>query len=153
AELEPVLLAGSVVARASLHNEDEIRRLDARVGDYLLIEKSGDVIPRVVKVIPERRGAGLEPYVFPELCPACGTQSVRPEGEVVRRCPNRACPAKQQLAILRFKERKAMNIEKLGQALVARLLEAGLVRDAADLYALRADQVVGVERMGDKSVA
>jgi DNA ligase (NAD+) len=153
AELEPVLLAGSVVARASLHNEDEIRRLDARVGDYVLIEKSGDVIPRVVRVIPDRREPGLEPYVFPDQCPSCGTRAVRPEGEVVRRCPNRACPAKQQLKILRFKERKAMNIEKLGYALVARLLEAGLVRDAADLYALRPDQVVDVERMGEKSVA
>jgi DNA ligase (NAD+) len=153
AELEPVLLAGSIVARASLHNEDEIRRLDARVGDYVLIEKSGDVIPRVVRVIEERREKGLVPYEFPTDCPACGTPSVRPEGEVVRRCPNPDCPAKRQQAILRFKSRKAMNIEKLGEALVARLLEAGLVRDVADLYALRAEQLVDMERMGEKSAA
>jgi DNA ligase (NAD+) len=153
AELEPVLLAGSTVARSTLHNEDEIRRLDARVGDIVLIEKSGDVIPRVVKVILERREPGLEPFEFPTDCPACGTPSVRPEGEVVRRCPNPACPAKRHAALLRFKSRKAMNIEKLGEALVSRLLESGLVSDAADIYALRAEQLVGLERMGEKSVA
>ncbi len=153
AELEPVLLAGSVVARASLHNEDEIRRLDARVGDYVLIEKSGDVIPRVVKVIPERREPGLVEYVFPTACPSCDTESVRPEGEVVRRCPNRACPAKQQRRLLQFKGRKAMNIEKLGETLVARLFESGLVRDASEIYALTPDQLVGLERMGERSVA
>ena len=151
AELEPVLLAGSVVARASLHNEDEIRRLDARVGDVVLIEKSGDVIPRVVRVIAERREGDLAPYVFPDRCPACGTKAERAEGEVVRRCPNRACPAKQRLVLLRFKERKAMNIEKLGETLVARLLESGLVRDAAGIYDLRAEQVMELERMGAKS--
>lgn len=153
AELEPVLLAGSTVSRSTLHNEDEIRRLDARVGDYVLIEKSGDVIPRVVKVILDRREPGLEPFVFPTDCPACGTPSVRPEGEVVRRCPNPACPAKRHAALIRFKSRKAMNIEKLGEVIVARLLESGLVADAADIYALNADQLVGLERMGEKSVA
>ena len=110
AELEPVLLAGSTVSRSTLHNEDEIQRLDARVGDVVLIEKSGDVIPRVVKVILERRPKGLKPYVFPTACPACGTESVRPDGEVVRRCPNPACPAKRHASLLRFKSRKAMNI-------------------------------------------
>ena len=153
AELEPVLLAGSTVSRASLHNQDEIARLDARVGDWLLIEKSGDVIPRVVKVVLERREEGLEPFVFPTACPSCGTESIRVEGEVVRRCPNPDCPAKRLKSLLRFKERKAMNIEKLGEALVGKLLESGLVRDAADLYALDPAKVTDLERMGDKSAS
>ncbi len=153
AELEPVLLAGSTVSRASLHNQDEIARLDARVGDWLLIEKSGDVIPRVVKVVLERREDGLEPFAFPTACPSCGTESIRIEGEVVRRCPNPDCPAKRLKSLLRFKERKAMNIEKLGESLVGRLLETGLVRDAADLYALDLAKVTELERMGDKSAA
>jgi DNA ligase (NAD+) len=148
-----VLLAGSVVARASLHNEDEIRRLDARVGDYVLIEKSGDVIPRVVRVIADRRDGELAEYVFPDRCPACGTLAERVVGEVVRRCPNRACPAKTREKLMRFKERKAMNIEKLGEVLVARLLECGLVGDVADVYSLEASQVVELERMGETSVA
>lgn len=151
AELEPVLLSGSTVSRASLHNEDEIRRLDARVGDVLLVEKSGDVIPRVVKVVLDRRPDGLVPFVFPTVCPSCGAESVRLEGEVVRRCPNPGCPAKKLKSLLRFKERKAMNIEKLGEALAGKLLETKLVRDPADLYVLTASQVTGLERMGDKS--
>lgn len=153
AELEPVLLAGSTVSRASLHNQDEIARLDARVGDWLLIEKSGDVIPRVVKVVLERREEGLEQFVFPTACPSCGTESIRVEGEVVRRCPNPDCPAKRLKSLLRFKERKAMNIEKLGESLVGKLLESGLVRDAADLYALDPAKVTDLERMGDKSAS
>ena len=153
AELEPVLLAGSTVSRASLHNQDEIARLDARVGDWLLIEKSGDVIPRVVKVVLERREEGLEAFVFPTACPSCGTESIRVEGEVVRRCPNPDCPAKRLKSLLRFKERKAMNIEKLGESLVGKLLESGFVRDPADLYALDPERVIGLERMGGKSAA
>ena len=153
AELEPVSLGGTIVSRASLHNEDEIERLDARIGDTVLLERSGDVIPHIVRVILERRDPGLEPYVFPEDCPSCGTKAIRPEGEVVRRCPNRSCPAKLQRRLLDFKGRRAMNIEKLGETLVARLFESGLVRDAADIYSLTAEQLEGVERMGGKSVA
>lgn len=153
AELEPVLLAGSTVARASLHNQDEIERLDARVGDILLIEKSGDVIPRVVKVVLERRDPGLAPFVFPTACPSCGTESIRVEGEVVRRCPNPDCPTKRLKSLIRFKERKAMNIEKLGEAIAGKLLETGLVRDAADLYRLDVSKVTDLERMGEKSAA
>lgn len=153
AELEPVLLAGSTVSRASLHNQDEIARLDARIGDYVLIEKSGDVIPRVVKVMLDRREPGVRPFEFPTACPSCGTESIRIEGEVVRRCPNPDCPVKRLKGLLRFKERKAMNIEKLGESLVGKLLEKGLVRDPADLYTLDAAQVMELERMGEKSAA
>jgi DNA ligase (NAD+) len=153
AELEPVAVAGSIVSRASLHNEDEIARLDARVGDYVLIEKGGDVIPKVVKVITDRREATLSPFVFPTHCPICGGEAARGEGEVVRRCVSSDCPAKRRAAILHFASRGAMNIEKLGEALVDRLIEVGLVRDVADIYALTAEQVLAIERMGEKSVA
>jgi DNA ligase (NAD+) len=153
AELEPVELAGSTVSRATLHNEDEIARLDARVGDYVLVEKSGDVIPKVVKVILDRRDGALTPFVFPTACPACGSETVREAGEVARRCISAECPAQRREALLHFTSRTAMNIEKLGDALVDRLIEQGLVRDVADLYLLRPEQVVVLDRMGEKSVA
>lgn len=151
AELDPVHLAGSVVARATLHNEDEIARLDARVGDYVLIEKSGEVIPRVVKVIAERRESELAPFVFPLSCPVCGSEAVRKEGEADRRCVSRVCPAKNRAAFLQFVSRDAMNIEKLGEALVDRLSEQGLLRDVADIYGLTRETLSSLERMGEKS--
>jgi DNA ligase (NAD+) len=153
AELEPVELAGSTVSRATLHNEDEIERLDARVGDYVLVEKSGDVIPRVVKVIVERRSGELPRFEFPTLCPACGTETVRGDGEVARRCISPDCRGKRRAEILHFTSRTAMNIEKLGEALVDRLIDQGLVRDVADLYVLRPEQVLALDRMGEKSAA
>jgi DNA ligase (NAD+) len=153
AELEPVELAGSTVSRATLHNEDEIARLDARVGDIVLVEKSGDVIPKVVKVIVDRREGDLAPFVFPTRCPACGSETVREIGEVARRCISADCSAQRREAILHFTSRTAMNIEKLGDALVDRLIEQGLVRDVADLYVVQPEQVLELDRMGQKAVA
>ncbi len=153
AELEPVLLAGTTVSRASLHNEDEIRRLDARVGDYVVVEKSGEVIPKVVKVVIERRDGELPEFTFPSRCPVCGGEAVREAGEVVRRCIAADCPAKRREAILHYASRGAMNIDQLGESMVDRLIEAGLVRDVSDLYSLTAEQLVGLERVGERSAA
>jgi DNA ligase (NAD+) len=151
AGLDPVLLAGSTVSRATLHNEEEVARKDVRVGDTVLIEKGGDVIPKVVAVIVERRPAGTQPWVPPAACPVCGTLAVKAEGEVDRRCPNVSCPAQIEEALKHFARREAMDIEGLGDALVHQLVEKGLVRDFADLYRLRLEDVIGLERMAEKS--
>jgi len=137
AELEPVFLAGTTVSRATLHNEEEIARKDVRVGDTVRIERGGEVIPKVVSVVVEKRSAGAEPWMPPARCPVCGTGAVRPEGEVDRRCPNASCPAQVEERLKHFARREAMDIEGLGDVLVHELLERGLVRDFADLYALR----------------
>ncbi len=153
ANLRPVPLAGSTVARATLHNEEEVARKDVRVGDTVLIEKGGDVIPKVVRVVPEKRPAGARPWQAPTHCPACGAEAVKPEGEADRRCPNAACPAQLETRILHFARRDAMDIEGLGEALVAQLAAAGLVRDVSDLYRLTASQLAELERFGEKSAA
>ncbi len=153
ANLRPVPLAGSTVARATLHNEEEVARKDVRVGDTVLIEKGGDVIPKVVRVVPEKRPAAARPWQAPTHCPACGAEAVKPEGEADRRCPNAACPAQLETRILHFARRDAMDIEGLGEALVAQLAAAGLVRDVSDLYRLTATQLVALERFGEKSAA
>lgn len=153
AYLEPVPLAGTVVARASLHNEDEIRRLGVRLGDYVLIEKSGEIIPQILQVIESRRTGEEREYEFPKNCPVCATEAVRPAGEVVTRCPNPDCPAKIKARLTYFASRKAMDIEGLGEVLVEKLVDQGLVRDVADLYALDAATLAGLERMGEKSAA
>ena len=151
ANLEPVLLAGTTVARATLHNEDEIQRLDIRIGDYVLIEKSGEIIPKVIQVITAKRDGGEQPFVMPTECPVCGREVVRPEGEVVRRCVNRDCPARVKGRLLFFSARKAMDIEGLGEVLVEQLVEKGLVKDVADLYSLKLEDVAALERMAEKS--
>lgn len=153
AELDPVPLAGTTVSRASLHNEDEIRRKDVRVGDWVVLEKAGEVIPQVVKVLPERRPPGAAPFAMPDRCPACGSAVVREEGEVVRRCTGATCPAKRREALLHFASRGAMDIQGLGEALVDQLLARDLVRDVADLYRLDLDALAGLERMGRKSAS
>ncbi|HSK71019.1 MAG TPA: NAD-dependent DNA ligase LigA, partial [Pyrinomonadaceae bacterium] len=151
AVLEPVLLAGTVVARASLHNEDEIKRLGVKIGDYVLIEKSGEIIPQVLKVIDTKRTGEEKEWEFPKICPVCATPVVRPEGEAVTRCPNPDCPAKIKARILLFASRKAMDIEGLGDVLVEKLIENGLVRNVADIYSLTMEQVADLERMAEKS--
>ncbi|MEP6922867.1 MAG: NAD-dependent DNA ligase LigA, partial [Pyrinomonadaceae bacterium] len=153
ANLEPVLLAGTVVARASLHNEDEIKRLDVRLGDYVLIEKSGEIIPQVLQVVTTRRTGAEIPYEFPLNCPVCSTPVVRPAGEAVTRCPNYDCPARVKERILYFASRKAMNIEGLGKAVVEQFYETGLVRNVADIYSLTHDQIANLERKAEKSAA
>ncbi len=154
AELEPVFIAGTTVARASLHNEDQIQRLDARLGDLVIVEKSGDIIPQVVGVVVAERAGTEAPIVVPALCPGCPDRQVRlvrPEGEVAWRCPETRCPTKLRQRLQHFAARTAMDIEGLGEAAVDKLVREGLIADCADLYALTAEQVAALERLGDKS--
>jgi len=151
AHLEPILLAGTTVARASLHNEDEIKRLDLKIGDYVMIEKSGEIIPQVLSVVASKRDGSETEFEFPRMCPVCGSEAIRPEGEAVRRCTNDICPAKLKARILYFSSRKAMDIEGLGEVLVETLVDNGSIRDVADLYSLTVEQIASLERMAEKS--
>jgi len=151
AVLEPVKLSGTTISRSTLHNEEELRRKDVRVGDFVLIERSGDVIPQVVSVMKERRPRGSKPFAWPSRCPACGSQAFRPEGEVVSRCTNASCPARVRESVLHFAGRRAMDIEGLGEAIVDQLLAAKLVRSIPDLYGLPYEDLVALERLGPKS--
>jgi DNA ligase (NAD+) len=151
AVLEPVKLSGTTITRSTLHNEAEIERKDIRVGDWVLIERSGDVIPRVVAAMKERRTGKEKKFVFPKRCPICKSAAFRPEGEVISRCTNPSCPAKLRESLLHFAWRRAMNIEGLGEALVDQLIKKKIVRAIPDIYSLRYDDLVGLERMGPKS--
>lgn len=151
AVLEPVKLSGTTISRSTLHNEEELRRKDVRVGDFVLIERSGDVIPQVVSVMKERRKGRTRPFAWPDRCPACGSKVFKPEGEVISRCVNPSCPARLRESILHYAGRRAMDIDGLGEAVVDQLLGAKLVSSIADLYELRYDDLVGLERMGPKS--
>lgn len=151
AHLEPTLLAGTTVARASLHNEDEIKRLDLKIGDYVMIEKSGEIIPQVLSVVASKRDGTEVEFEFPRTCPVCGSEAIRPEGEAVRRCSNDVCPAKLKARILYFSSRKAMDIEGLGEVLVETLVDNGSIKDVADLYSLTVEQIASLERMAEKS--
>ena len=153
AELEPVFVAGSTVARATLHNEEEIFRKDLRIGDWVMIEKAGDVIPAVVKVLTEKRDGSESPFKMPSQCPVCAAPVTRAEGEVAVRCANPSCDAQVRRRIEHFASRSAMDIEGLGEAMVAQLAEAGLVHDIADLYTLTEGQLLPLERMGEKSAS
>lgn len=149
--LEPVKLAGITISRSTLHNEDEIKRKDIRIGDYVLIERSGDVIPKVVSVMKERRTGHEIPFVFPAQCPVCHSAVYKPEGEAVVRCSNPSCPARLRESLLHFASRRAMNIEGLGEAVLDQLLEKKLVKTIPDLYSLKLEDLVKMERMGLKS--
>ena len=154
AVLEPVRLAGSTISMATLHNAEEVARKDIRAGDIVLLEKGGDVIPKIVKSIKARRkkgSRGPQPFVMPTECPECGVALVRPEEEVVWRCTNSGCPAKFRRALLHFASRSAMNIEGLGESLVEQLVGKGLVLRFSDLYNLDAESLKALERMGRKS--
>lgn len=151
AVLEPVYLAGSTISRATLHNEDEIKRKDIREGDTVLIEKGGDVIPKIVRVVEEKRPANSKPFSMPRTCPVCGSTLVRTEGEAAVRCENIACPAQVHRRIEHFASRSAMDIEGLGEALVEQLVEKRLVLDYGDLYFLKKSDLIALERMGQKS--
>ena len=153
AELAPVVLAGTTVSRATLHNEDEVARKDVRVGDTVVIEKAGEIIPQVTRVLTELRPREAEPFVMPKKCPACGSEAVREEGEVASRCTGVSCPAKRREALLHFASRPGMDIQGLGDALVDQLLAKDLVHDVADLYGLDAGVLAGLSRMGRKSAA
>ena len=151
AVLEPVKLSGTTISRSTLHNEEELRRKDVRVGDHVLIERSGDVIPQVVSVMKDRRTGREKPFDWPSKCPVCKSAVFKPEGEVISRCVNPSCPAKVRESILHFAGRRAMDIDGLGEALVDQLLGAKLVRSIPDLYGLNRDSLVELERMGPKS--
>jgi DNA ligase (NAD+) len=153
AELEAVQLAGTTVSRATLHNEDEIGRKDVRIGDTVLIEKAGEIIPQVVKVVISKRPSGSMKFVMPRECPVCGSRAVRAEGEVARYCTGAACAAQLRERLLHFASRGGMDIQGLGEALVEQLAAKELVRDAADLYHLQAEVIAGLDRMGEKSAA
>lgn len=149
--MDPVQVAGSTVSRASLHNADFIREKDVRIGDTVILQKAGDVIPEIVAVLPERRTGDERLFAMPEQCPVCGSQVVRPPGEAVARCIGRSCPAQLVESLVHFASRDALDIEGLGPAVASELIKAGLVKDVADLYRLEADQVRALGRMGEKS--
>jgi DNA ligase (NAD+) len=149
--LEPVKVAGSVVSRATLHNEDNVHNKDIRVGDWVVIQKAGDVIPEVVRSLPEKRNGSEQIFEMPKVCPECNSAIYREPGEAAARCIGATCPAQLRRGIIHFVSRDAMNIEGLGEAIVIQLIESGLIRDVADLYRLRFDDLVGLERFGAKS--
>jgi DNA ligase (NAD+) len=151
ARLDPVEIGGVVIRNVSLHNEDEIARKDVRVGDTVLIERAGDVIPYVVQVVRARRPRGARAFRFPSRCPACGGLTLRPEGEAYWRCVNSACPAQLKERLRHFGSRRALDIEHLGEAVVAQLVDRGLVRDFADLYHLRPADLEALEGFGPKA--
>lgn len=151
AYLTPVSLSGSTVSRATLHNEDFIREKDIRVGDTVVIHKAGEIIPEVVAVLTERRTGAEKAFVMPHVCPECGSEAKRMENEAAYRCTNPECPALLREKFIHFVSRDAMNIEGLGPAVIVNLLKANLVYDFADLYALTKEQLLGLERMGEKS--
>ena len=151
AHLKPVLLAGTTVARASLHNEDEIKRLDLKIGDWVTIEKSGEIIPQVLEVVTSKRDGNETEFEFPTVCPVCNFPAVRPEGEAVRRCTNRDCPAKIKGRIAYFAARRAMDIEGLGDILIDTLVDSGRLKSVADLYTLTVDEIADLDRRGTKT--
>jgi DNA ligase (NAD+) len=151
--LEPVFIAGTTVSMATLHNANEVARKDVRDGDRIIVEKAGDIIPQVVRVVnPDREGRSA-PWTMPARCPRCGSELVRAEDEAVWRCENTSCPARLQRGLEHFAARHAMNIEGLGESLIARLIADGLVTSYADVYRLTAERLEKVERMGKKSAA
>ncbi|TDL30611.1 NAD-dependent DNA ligase LigA [Jeotgalibacillus sp. S-D1] len=151
--LEPVLVAGTTVQRASLHNEDLIREKDIRLGDHVVVKKAGDIIPEVVSVILERRTGEERHFSMPDQCPACESDLARIEGEVALRCLNPKCPAQIQEGLIHFVSRNAMNIDGLGEKVVAQLFREKLIEDVADIYSLTMDQLINLERMGEKSAS
>lgn len=153
AQLKPVELAGTTVSRASLHNADEIARKDVRIGDEVVVEKAGKIIPHIVRVEKHKRQQDLPPFAFPVACPECSTALVKDEGGVYIRCPNQQCPAQLKERLSYFASRNAMHIEGLGDKLVVQLVETGLVTGYGDLYRLTAQQLTELERMGETSAA
>ena len=149
--LEPVRLAGTTVSRATLHNEDYITEKDIRIGDTVLVQKAGDIIPQVVEVIKEERTGDEIEFKLPDKCPVCSEPTVRLEGEAAVKCINISCPAQIRRGIIHFVSRDAMNIDGLGESIITLLLEKELIKDVADLYYIKKEDVVGLERMGEKS--
>jgi DNA ligase (NAD+) len=152
ARLAPVFVGGVTVTNATLHNEDEARRKDVRVGDTVIVRRAGDVIPEVVAVVPDKRNHKHPPFTMPRRCPVCGSEAVREEGEVDYRCTGGlVCGAQRKQALLHFAQRRAMDIEGLGERLVDQLVEGNVIRTVADLYRLGLNAVASLERMAEKS--
>ncbi|MFB6214642.1 MAG: NAD-dependent DNA ligase LigA, partial [Candidatus Bipolaricaulia bacterium] len=151
AKLEPVDIKGATISRASLHNQDEIDEKDIRIGDEVIIQRAGDVIPEVIKPIPEERTGEEEKFRLPDSCPVCGQPVRRPEGEAIHRCVNISCPARIKEAIKHYGSKGAADIDGLGDKLVDKLVEEGLVNSIADLYRLNKEELANLERMGEKS--
>jgi DNA ligase (NAD+) len=152
AMLKPVFIGGTTVSRATLHNPDEIERLGVKLDDWVEVERGGDVIPKVTRVVEDRDHArGHKPFHVPEKCPVCGTKVVRTEGEVDYFCVNANCPAKLRETVLHFASRGVMNIEGMGEVLVNQLTDRGLVKNVADIYKLTEADLLSLERMGEKS--
>lgn len=149
--LEPVEIAGATISRATLHNADEIERLDVREGDTVVLERAGDVIPHILEVVADKRPARARRFAFPSTCPVCSSAAFRPEGEVVSRCTNSACPARLKESLLHYGSRRAMDIEHLGEAVVEQLVDRGMVHNVADLYRLSIADLAGLERLAEKS--
>ncbi len=149
--MQEVFVAGSTVARATLHNLDNIREKDIRIGDHVLLHKAGDVIPEVIKSLSEKRNGQEIIFEMPDECPECSSPVIRLEGEAAYRCHNISCPARQREALFHFVSRDAKNIDGLGPAIIVQLLENGLIRNGSDLYYLRHEQLEKLERMGEKS--
>jgi len=149
--LSPVEVDGSTVSRATLHNEDELKRKDVRIGDKVLIQKAGDIIPEVIKVIKDKRDGSEKEFEMPDNCPVCGSEAVREEGKAVLRCTNIACPAQRRESILHFVSRDAMNIDGIGESLIDQFIENDLVEDYADLYFLKKEDLLPLERIAEKS--
>ncbi len=151
ANLQPVLISGTIVKRASLHNEDEIQRKDIRVGDMVWVRKAGEIIPEIVRVeVKERTGSECV-FSMPQVCPVCGATVVRLPDEAACRCPNKSCPAQLTQGLIHFASRQGMNIQGLGESLASQLVQSGLVRQFSDLYTLRVEPLIKLERIGEKS--
>ncbi|MGL5641740.1 MAG: NAD-dependent DNA ligase LigA, partial [Paraclostridium sp.] len=149
--LEPVRLAGTVVSRATLHNEDYINEKDIRIGDTVLVQKAGDIIPQVVEVIKEDRTGEEVKFNLPTKCPVCSEPTVRLEGESAVKCINMSCPAQIRRGIIHFVSRDAMNIDGLGESIISLLLDNNIIKDVADLYYIKKESIINLERMGEKS--
>jgi DNA ligase (NAD+) len=149
--LEPVNIGGATVKMATLHNEEDIKRKDIRIGDTVIVQRAGEVIPQVVGPVASKRTGKERPFRPPKSCPACATKLVRPEGEVMRYCPNPACPAQASRQLAHFVSRGAMDIEGIGEQLSLALMEAGLVQDPGDLYSVKKEDLLKLERLADRS--
>jgi len=149
--LKPVIVSGVEVSRATLHNEDEIKRKDIMIGDTVIVSRAGDVIPEVVRVLKERRTGNEKPFAMPNECPVCNEKVIRPPGEAIRRCININCPAQIKGRIEHFASKRAMDIDGLGEKLVEQMVDRGIINDVSDLYYLKKETISGLERMADKS--
>ena len=151
ADLEPVLLSGSTISRATLHNEDELKKKDVRVGDSVIIEKAGEIIPQVVSVIKEQRKRDAVEFKMPSVCPSCGSKAERGEGESAWFCKNSKCPAKVRESIIHFASKKGMDIDGLGPAIIDQMMSAGMIKNSSDIFNLDYEKVAGLEKMGELS--